>query len=111
MDYWSMGSALEDPFCIEIFPSSGRGKTCKWQSQKWSKKSSWVFDVKDAYKNCRMRPEDLWQQVYLVGGKYFLDLGGMFGSRNAGDAWNLVMEFIVQCIRHHCKALSFDICG
>jgi hypothetical protein len=62
-----------------------------------------LFDVKDAYKNCRMRPEDLWQQVYLVGGKYFVDLGGMFGSRNAGDAWNLVMEFLAQCIRHHCS--------
>ena len=63
-----------------------------------------LFDVKDAYKHCRMRPQDLWQQVYLVGGKYFIDLGGMFGSRNAGDSWNLVMEFLAQCIRHHCNA-------
>eukprot|EP00456_Euglypha_rotunda_P039554 TRINITY_DN3047_c1_g1_i2.p1 TRINITY_DN3047_c1_g1~~TRINITY_DN3047_c1_g1_i2.p1 ORF type:complete len:731 (+),score=66.72 TRINITY_DN3047_c1_g1_i2:296-2194(+) len=61
-----------------------------------------LFDVKDAYKNCRMKPDDLWQQVYCVGGKFFVDLGGMFGSRNAGDAWNLVMEFIAQCIRFHC---------
>ena len=63
-----------------------------------------LFDVKDAYKHCRMRHQDLWQQIYLVGGKYFVDLGGMFGSRNAGDAWNLVMEFLAQCIRHHCSA-------
>ena len=58
-----------------------------------------LFDVKDAYKNCRMRVDQLWQQVYKVEGKYFVDLGGMFGSRNAGDACNLVMELVVASIR------------
>jgi len=52
-----------------------------------------LFDVKDAYKHCRMRHQDLWQQIYLVGGKYFVDLGGMFGSRNAGDAGTLSWSF------------------
>ena len=37
--------------------------------------------------------------MYKVEGKYFVDLGGMFGSRNAGDAWNLVMELVVASIR------------
>lgn len=60
-----------------------------------------LFDVRDAYKNCRMRADQLWQQVYKVEGKFFIDLGGMFGSRNAGDAWNIVMELIVASIRYH----------
>lgn len=60
-----------------------------------------LFDVRDAYKNCRMRADQLWQQVYKVNDKYFVDLGGMFGSRNAGDAWNIVMELIIASIRHH----------
>ena len=60
-----------------------------------------LFDVKDAYKHCRMRPDQLWQQVYRVGDSYFVDLGGTFGSRNAGDAWNRVMELIVSSMRHH----------
>jgi ribonuclease HI len=50
-----------------------------------------------------MNPDDLWQQVYRVGDKFFVDLGGMFGSRNAGDAWQLVMEFIAICLRNHCN--------
>lgn len=62
-----------------------------------------LFDVRDAYKNCRMRADQLWQQIYHVGGMYFIDLGGMFGSRNAGDSWNLVMELIVASIRHNGK--------
>lgn len=57
-----------------------------------------LFDVKDAYKQCIMHPEDLWQQVYRVGSKFFVDLGGMFGSKNAGDAWNLVMELIISSL-------------
>jgi len=44
------------------------------------------FDAKDAFKNCRMATSELWQQVYKVGQEYFIDLGGTFGSRNAGDA-------------------------
>lgn len=62
-----------------------------------------LFDIKDAYKNCKIRPEELWQQLYRVGNKYFIDLGGMFGSRSAGDSWQLVMEFLAICIREHCK--------
>ena len=54
------------------------------------------FDIKDAYKNCKIRTDELWQQVYKVDKKYFIDLGGMFGSRNAGDAWNVVMELIIK---------------
>jgi len=50
-----------------------------------------------------MRPEELWQQVYRVGDKFFVDLGGMFGSRNAGDSWQLVMEFLAICMRRHCS--------
>ena len=37
--------------------------------------------------------------MYKVGDEYYVDLGGMFGSRNAGDSWNLVMEFIVATMR------------
>lgn len=54
------------------------------------------FDVKDAYKQCKTHPADLWQQVYRVGNEFYVDLGGMFGSRNAGDAWNLVMELLTK---------------
>lgn len=61
------------------------------------------FDVKDAYKQCKMHPDDLWQQVYKVGKKFFVDLGGMFGSRNAGDAWNLVMELIMSTLAAKAK--------
>ena len=58
-----------------------------------------LFDIKDAYKNCLARRDELWQQVYRVKDKYFIDCGGIFGSRNAGDSWNLMMEFIVVSIR------------
>ena len=66
------------------------------------------FDVKDAYKNCKMAPADLWQQVYRVGKEYFVDLGGTFGSRNAGDAWNITMELIIQSMRRFCKAPGLE---
>lgn len=66
-----------------------------------------LFDVKDAYKNCKIRPGDLWQQVYRIGDRFFVDLGGMFGSRNAGDSWNLLMEFIALCLRSHCSLPEF----
>lgn len=46
------------------------------------------FDVKDAYKQCRTHPEDLWQQVYKVGDVFYVDTGGMFGSRNARGIWS-----------------------
>ena len=59
------------------------------------------FDIKDAYKQCKIRHNDRWQQEYRVGGRYFVDLGAMFGSRNAGDSWNLTMEFIVQAMKQH----------
>ena len=52
------------------------------------------FDVKDAYKNCRMATSEIWQQVYRIADTYYIDLGGTFGSRNAGDAWNITMELI-----------------
>jgi len=61
------------------------------------------FDVKDAYKHCRMKPELLWQQFYKIDDEYFVDLGGTFGSRNAGDSWNLLMELIILSIREDCK--------
>lgn len=67
-----------------------------------------LFDIKDAYKNVKIRPEDLWQQVYKVDNKYFIDLAGMFGSRNAGDSWNLMMEFIALCLRYHCNVSEFN---
>ena len=66
------------------------------------------FDVKDAYKNCKMAPADLWQQVYRVGEEFFIDLGGTFGSRNAGDAWNITMELIVQSMRRFCNAPGLE---
>lgn len=50
------------------------------------------------YKQCRMAEGELWQQVYKVGKKFFIDLGGMFGSRNAGDAWNLLMELMMSSL-------------
>lgn len=53
----------------------------------------------DAYKQCRVHRDDLWQQVYKAGGKFYIDLGGIFGSVNAGDAWNLVMELIISSMR------------
>ena len=37
-----------------------------------------LFDVKDAYKNCRMRPDQLWQQCYRIGTDYYVDLGGTY---------------------------------
>src|ERR1700722_11381156 len=61
------------------------------------------FDVKDAFKNCRMATSELWQQVYKVQKKFYIDLGGTFGSRNAGDAWNRVMEVLIRSARKHCK--------
>lgn len=65
-----------------------------------------LFDVMDAYKQCAMHPDDLWQQVYKLGDKFFIDLGGMFGSKNAGDAWNLTMELIMSSASHS-LGLSF----
>jgi ribonuclease HI len=59
------------------------------------------FDVRDAYKNIKIKPDE-WQQVYCIGDKFFVDLGGMFGSRSAGDSWQLVMEFIAICLRRNC---------
>src|ERR1700722_4261314 len=61
------------------------------------------FDVKDAFKNCRMATSELWQQVYKIQKKFYIDLGGTFGSRNAGDAWNRVMEVLVRSARKHCN--------
>lgn len=58
------------------------------------------FDVKDAYKQCKIHTDDLWQQVYKIGELYFVDLGAMFGSVNAGDTWNLVMDLIVRSMRN-----------
>jgi hypothetical protein len=60
------------------------------------------FDVCDAYKNCKMKPKALWQQVYKCNDLYYVDLGGTFGSRNAGDAWNLVMELIIASMKKWC---------
>ena len=51
-----------------------------------------LFDIRDAYKQCRMRPDQLWQQCYRIGNEYYIDLGGTFGSKNAGDSWNIVMD-------------------
>ena len=59
------------------------------------------FDVKDAFKNCRMAKSELWQQIYKVQKKFYIDLGGTFGSRNAGDAWNRVMEVLIRSARKH----------
>ena len=64
------------------------------------------FDVKDAFKNCRMATSELWQQVYKIQGKFYIDLGGTFGSRNAGDAWNRLMELLVRSARKRCKILA-----
>ena len=46
--------------------------------------------------------------MYRVGGRYFVDLGAMFGSRNAGDSWNLTMEFIVQAMKQHTRVDNVD---
>src|ERR1700722_18917645 len=77
---------------MNILPSE-TGKNCLISS----------FDVKDAFKNCKMATSDLWQQVYEIQGKYYIDLGGTFGSRNAGDAWNRVMELLIRSARKWCK--------
>ena len=58
-----------------------------------------LFDIKDAYKNCRVKTSHLWQQVYKVDRDFYVDLGGMFGSTNTGDSWNLVMEFLISTMR------------
>eukprot|EP00456_Euglypha_rotunda_P068685 TRINITY_DN6005_c0_g1_i3.p1 TRINITY_DN6005_c0_g1~~TRINITY_DN6005_c0_g1_i3.p1 ORF type:complete len:297 (-),score=1.12 TRINITY_DN6005_c0_g1_i3:578-1354(-) len=50
-----------------------------------------------------MDPSVLWQQVYRCNNLYYIDLGGTFGSRNAGDSWNLVMELIIASMRRWCK--------
>lgn len=57
------------------------------------------FDVKDAYKQCKTHPSNLWQQVYKVGDVFYIDTGGMFGSKNAADTWNLVMELITESMK------------
>lgn len=61
------------------------------------------FDIKDAYKQCRIHPSDLWQQVYTIKGDFYVDLGGMFGSRNAGDSWNLTMELIISSLKAYAQ--------
>src|ERR1700744_4616992 len=84
-DYFTFGNLMEE--------IKKAGKNCLLAS----------FDVKDAFKNCRMAKSELWQQVYKIQNKFYIDLGGTFGSRNAGDAWNRVMEVLIRSARKHCK--------
>ena len=43
-----------------------------------------LFDIKDAYKNCKIRPEDLWQQVYRVGTASLSTLGNVWITECGG---------------------------
>ena len=46
------------------------------------------FDLKDAYKQLLVRTEDLYQQVFRAGGKYFVDFCACFGSLYGNDAYS-----------------------
>ena len=46
------------------------------------------FDAKDAYKQLLVRIEDLYQQVFKAGGKFFVDFCACFGALYGNDAYS-----------------------
>ena len=46
------------------------------------------FDAKDAYKQLRVATKDLHQQVFMAGGKFYVDFCASFGSLYGNDAYS-----------------------
>ena len=46
------------------------------------------FDARDAYKQLRVRVEDLHQQCFMAGGKFWVDFCASFGSLYGNDAYS-----------------------
>ena len=57
--------------------------------------SVFLADVRFAFKLLTYAREDWWQQVLKVGGKYYVDMTGVFGTVTAGDSWNWLMTFVL----------------
>lgn len=47
-----------------------------------------TFDAKDAYKQLLVRLEDLYQQVFKAGGKFYVDLCASFGALYGNDSYS-----------------------
>jgi hypothetical protein len=47
-----------------------------------------TFDAKDAYKQLFVRLEDLSQQVFKAGGKFYIDLCASFGALDGNDSYS-----------------------
>jgi hypothetical protein len=47
------------------------------------------FDAKDAYKQLLVRVEDLHQQIFKAGGKFFVDFCACFGSLYGNDSYSV----------------------
>ncbi len=47
-----------------------------------------TFDAKDAYKQLLVRLEDLFQQVFKAGGKFYVDLCASFGALYGNDSYS-----------------------
>ncbi len=58
-----------------------------------------IFDAQDAYKQLLVHIADLFQQVFMAGGKYYVDFCAAFGSVYGSDSYS--------CFAYvHCLALA-----
>ena len=67
-----------------------------------------VLDVVSAYKLLVYSPLDWWQQVFKVGGSFFVDMTGIFGTVTAADTWNCLITLIMMFVSEVLKMPGVD---
>ena len=67
------------------------------------------FDAKDAYKQLRVATKDLHQQVFMAGGKFYVDFCASFGSLYGNDAYSRFGHVHKVCLARAAKCPQLQV--
>ena len=67
-----------------------------------------VLDVKSAFRNLPLAPQELHKMVFFWDGAYYVDLRLVFGVSTGPAIWSAVAELLLFVVRKHCVSHRCD---